>query len=181
MGKDTWYSIVRIWARSISHSHIPKLHRTNGPRTSPSSNSKVPVSSAYHRKGKRRKDFDLATDLWNNGEPHYLPGIQEGTWSKLLSASTISLPTRLHLTRQWMSVTMILLFGRLWAWIQRGEHRIDDELVFSNHRGYVFHDSRGIESGSVDELEILTEFIQRKCGEKSLGDKLHAIWFGHRI
>ncbi|KAI9446898.1 hypothetical protein BJY52DRAFT_1127835 [Lactarius psammicola] len=56
---------------------------------------------------------------------------------------------------------------------QRGEHTIDDELVFSNHRGYVFHDSRGIESGSKEELEILQEFIRRK----RLGSRLHAIWF----
>ncbi|KAF8266811.1 hypothetical protein EI94DRAFT_1583579 [Lactarius quietus] len=60
---------------------------------------------------------------------------------------------------------------------QRGEHKIDDELVFSNHPGYVFHDSMGIESGSAEELEILKEFIQRKCGEKKLRDRLHAIWF----
>ncbi|KAF8256608.1 hypothetical protein EI94DRAFT_1642372 [Lactarius quietus] len=62
--------------------------------------------------------------------------------------------------------------------LQRGEHRIDDALVFSNHRGYVFHDSMGIESGSTEELETLKGFIQRKCGEKRLRDKLHAIWFG---
>ncbi|KAF8259475.1 hypothetical protein EI94DRAFT_1615843, partial [Lactarius quietus] len=61
---------------------------------------------------------------------------------------------------------------------QRGEHLIDDELVFSNHEGYVFHDSKGIESGSVDELEILKDFIQRKCKERTLAEKLHAIWFG---
>ncbi|KAF8259859.1 hypothetical protein EI94DRAFT_1613770 [Lactarius quietus] len=60
----------------------------------------------------------------------------------------------------------------------RGEHEIDDELVFSNHRGYVFHDSRGIECGDTEELEILKAFIRRKCGEKRLRDKLHAIWFG---
>ena len=60
---------------------------------------------------------------------------------------------------------------------QRGEHTIDDELVFSNHTGYVFHDSRGIESGSTEELEILRGFIQRKCGEKRLRERLHAIWF----
>ncbi|KAF8256966.1 hypothetical protein EI94DRAFT_1819544 [Lactarius quietus] len=46
--------------------------------------------------------------------------------------------------------------------VNRGEHLIDDELVFSNHEGYVFHDSKGIESGSVEELEILKDFIQRK-------------------
>ena len=63
-------------------------------------------------------------------------------------------------------------------WCQRGEHNIDDELVFSNHTGYIFHDSRGIESGGIEELEILKEFIRRKCGETRLGRKLHAIWFG---
>ncbi|KAH9027816.1 hypothetical protein EDB85DRAFT_94069 [Lactarius pseudohatsudake] len=61
--------------------------------------------------------------------------------------------------------------------MDRGEHRIDDELVFSNHRGYVFHDSRGIESGSVGELDILRKFIQRKCGEGRLRDRIHAIWY----
>jgi hypothetical protein len=60
---------------------------------------------------------------------------------------------------------------------QRGEHTIDDELVFSNHTGYVFHDSRGIESGGTEELETLKEFIRRKCAEKQLRNKLHAIWF----
>ncbi|KAF8258554.1 hypothetical protein EI94DRAFT_1754288 [Lactarius quietus] len=61
--------------------------------------------------------------------------------------------------------------------VNRGEHKIDDTLVFSNHEGYVFHDSMGIESGSAKELETLKEFIQRKCGEKKLQDKLHAIWY----
>ncbi|KAF8262699.1 hypothetical protein EI94DRAFT_663842 [Lactarius quietus] len=61
--------------------------------------------------------------------------------------------------------------------VNRGEHKIDDELLFSNHLGYVFHDSMGIESGSTEELEILKEFIQRKCGEKQLRNRLHAIWY----
>ncbi|KAH9171583.1 hypothetical protein EDB89DRAFT_1852184 [Lactarius sanguifluus] len=60
---------------------------------------------------------------------------------------------------------------------QRGEHTIDDEIVFSNHTGYIFHDSRGVESGGTEELAILQEFIRRKCGERRLRDKLHAIWF----
>ncbi|KAH9015552.1 hypothetical protein EDB84DRAFT_1277245, partial [Lactarius hengduanensis] len=61
--------------------------------------------------------------------------------------------------------------------VNRGEHTIDDELVFSNHKGYVFHDSRGIESGSTEELGILQAFIRRKCGQRRLRDKLHAIWY----
>ncbi|KAH9032967.1 hypothetical protein EDB85DRAFT_1155203 [Lactarius pseudohatsudake] len=65
--------------------------------------------------------------------------------------------------------------------MDRGEHRIDDELVFSNHRGYVFHDSRGIESGSAGELDMLREFIQQKCGNRRLRDRLHAIWLDSRV
>ena len=61
---------------------------------------------------------------------------------------------------------------------QRGEHRIEDEIVFSNHDGYIFHDSRGFESGSADELKIVQNFVQQKSGEKRLANRLHAIWFG---
>ncbi|KAN0134552.1 hypothetical protein V8E53_007698 [Lactarius tabidus] len=61
--------------------------------------------------------------------------------------------------------------------MERGEHSIYDELVFSNHLGYVFHDSRGIESGSTKELRILQEFIRLKCKEKQLRRRLHAIWY----
>ena len=71
----------------------------------------------------------------------------------------------------------ILLFVCPLTSCQRSEHSIDDEIVFSNHTGYVFHDSRGIECGSAEELETLREFIRRKCAEKQLRNKLHAIWF----
>ncbi|KAH9025907.1 hypothetical protein EDB84DRAFT_1611636 [Lactarius hengduanensis] len=60
---------------------------------------------------------------------------------------------------------------------QRGEHTIDDDLTFSNNDSYVFHDSRGIESGSTEELSVLQEFIRRKCRETRLANRLHAIWF----
>jgi hypothetical protein len=61
--------------------------------------------------------------------------------------------------------------------MQRGLHDINDELIFSNHNGYIFHDSRGFEAGSKDELEIVQEFVKRKSQEKRLSDRLHAIWF----
>jgi hypothetical protein len=63
--------------------------------------------------------------------------------------------------------------------LQRGEHNIEDELVFANHRGYVFHDSRGFEAGSEDELNIVQDFVRRNMSEKRLKDRLHAIWFVH--
>jgi hypothetical protein len=61
--------------------------------------------------------------------------------------------------------------------MQRGEHEIDDELTFKNQPGYVFHDSRGFESGDENELKIVQEFVHRKSQEKQLYDRLHAIWF----
>ena len=60
--------------------------------------------------------------------------------------------------------------------VQRGEHNIEDELVFTNHDGYVFHDSRGFEIGDQRELNIVQDFIRRKTREKQLRDRLHAIW-----
>ncbi|KAI9429329.1 hypothetical protein H4582DRAFT_2151569 [Lactarius indigo] len=59
----------------------------------------------------------------------------------------------------------------------RGEHGIEDELVFSNHDNYIFHDSCGIEAGSNEELTIVQEFIRQRSGQSRLQDRLHAIWF----
>jgi hypothetical protein len=56
-------------------------------------------------------------------------------------------------------------------------HNIEDELIFTNHTGYLFHDSRGFEAGGQDELKIVQEFVRRKSRERRLKDRLHAIWF----
>jgi hypothetical protein len=61
--------------------------------------------------------------------------------------------------------------------LQRGQHNINDELTFTNHTGYIFHDSRGFEAGSEDELKTVQKFVKRKSQEKRLHDRLHAIWF----
>ena len=61
--------------------------------------------------------------------------------------------------------------------MQRGLHNIEDELAFSKHEGYVFHDSRGFEAGGEDELKIVQDFVRRKSQGKQLKDRLHAIWF----
>jgi len=61
--------------------------------------------------------------------------------------------------------------------IERGHHNIEDELIFTNHKGYVFHDSRGFEAGSEDELKTVQEFVTRKSQGRRLKDRLHAIWY----
>ncbi|KAN0141008.1 hypothetical protein V8E53_001452 [Lactarius tabidus] len=61
--------------------------------------------------------------------------------------------------------------------MDRGEHSIQDELVFSNHEGYIFHDSCGFEAGSEKELAIVQGFIREMSGKGRLPEKLHAIWY----
>ncbi len=86
---------------------------------------------------------------------------------------------RLNLTRPRRLVTRHVVCCRpLVTPNQRGEHDIDDELLFSNHKGYVFHDSRGIESGGIEEVKILRGFIQLKTCADRLESRVHAIWFG---
>jgi hypothetical protein len=61
--------------------------------------------------------------------------------------------------------------------VQRGEHNIEHELMFSSHDGYVFHDSRGFEGGSEDELKAVQDFVRQRSRERLLKSRLHAIWF----
>jgi hypothetical protein len=56
-------------------------------------------------------------------------------------------------------------------------HNINDEIIFTNHDGYIFHDSRGFEAGAEDELKIVQEFVRRKSQERQLQNRLHAIWY----
>jgi hypothetical protein len=61
--------------------------------------------------------------------------------------------------------------------MQRGEHNIEDEYTFTEHDGYVFHDSRGFEAGNEEELKIVQDFVRRRSQESKLNERLHAIWF----
>ena len=49
--------------------------------------------------------------------------------------------------------------------------------MFANHKGYIFHDSRGFEAGSDQELRIVQQFIRQRATQIKLKDRLHAIWF----
>jgi len=59
----------------------------------------------------------------------------------------------------------------------RGVHDIAKELVFSSNPGFVFHDSRGIEAGATNEMQIIQAFISKGATARSLNKKLHAIWY----
>ena len=61
--------------------------------------------------------------------------------------------------------------------MKRSLHNVEDEIIFANHKGYVFHDSRGFESGGENELKTVQAFVRRKSRERQLKNRLHAIWF----
>ncbi|KDQ13331.1 hypothetical protein BOTBODRAFT_33656 [Botryobasidium botryosum FD-172 SS1] len=59
----------------------------------------------------------------------------------------------------------------------RGEHNVEYSLEFPSNPSFVFHDSRGFESGATDELELVRKFIQDKATLGSMKNQLHAIWY----
>ena len=62
--------------------------------------------------------------------------------------------------------------------VQRGNHNIEDELIFRSNSHFVFHDSRGFESGSVKELDVVKAFVTDRATKMKLADRIHAIWWG---
>ena len=59
---------------------------------------------------------------------------------------------------------------------QRGEHDIEDEITYEGSN-FIFHDSRGFESGAKEEIEIVWDFIGKQSAATKLEDQLHAIWY----
>ncbi|KDQ12587.1 hypothetical protein BOTBODRAFT_412650 [Botryobasidium botryosum FD-172 SS1] len=59
----------------------------------------------------------------------------------------------------------------------RGLHNVEYSLVFSSNPAFIFHDSRGFESGVDDELELVRKFIQSRASLGSMKNQLHAIWY----
>jgi len=70
------------------------------------------------------------------------------------------------------------LFGDLnqTNFIQRGIHNIEDELIFRSNPGFIFHDSRGFEAGSVKELNLMKDFVTDRARTLKLEKRIHAIW-----
>ncbi|KAF8345167.1 hypothetical protein F5887DRAFT_1272241 [Amanita rubescens] len=58
----------------------------------------------------------------------------------------------------------------------RGMHDIEHQITYPGSN-FIFHDSRGFESGSTEELEIAWKFIEKKSAETELKNQLHAIWY----
>ncbi|KDQ53808.1 hypothetical protein JAAARDRAFT_136734 [Jaapia argillacea MUCL 33604] len=60
---------------------------------------------------------------------------------------------------------------------ERGEHNIENEMIFEANPGYIFHDSRGWEFGSSEEFKIVQDFIKQRGMERASQRQLHAIWY----
>ena len=61
-------------------------------------------------------------------------------------------------------------------YIQRGYHNIEDELVFQSTPGFIFHDSRGFETGAVKELNWMNDFVADRACTSKLEKRIHIIW-----
>ncbi|KAG5651664.1 hypothetical protein H0H81_007887, partial [Sphagnurus paluster] len=48
----------------------------------------------------------------------------------------------------------------------RGEHDINNELIFQSNPGFVFHDSCGFEVGAVDEVSLVKGFLESRLKEQ---------------
>jgi GTP-binding protein EngB required for normal cell division len=60
---------------------------------------------------------------------------------------------------------------------ERGIHDIENELIFRSNPQFIFHDSRGFESGSLDEILTVKSFIADRAQNRDLAKQLHAIWY----
>ncbi|KAG1744538.1 uncharacterized protein EDB91DRAFT_188335 [Suillus paluster] len=60
---------------------------------------------------------------------------------------------------------------------ERGEHDIENEMVFRSNPGFIFHDSRGFEAGGQSEFNTVKAFIADRSKRTSLKDRLHVIWY----
>ncbi|KAJ7104812.1 hypothetical protein C8R44DRAFT_807119 [Mycena epipterygia] len=60
---------------------------------------------------------------------------------------------------------------------ERGLHNVEDEIYFHSRPGFIFHDSRGVEAGSAEELSTVQQFVENRLSTMDLRNQLHAICF----
>ncbi|KAJ8584242.1 hypothetical protein M405DRAFT_866391 [Rhizopogon salebrosus TDB-379] len=60
--------------------------------------------------------------------------------------------------------------------VDRGDHDINNEVVFRSNPGFVFHDSRGFEAGGEEEFKMMKQFVSERASTRELDERVHAIW-----
>ncbi|KDQ53678.1 hypothetical protein JAAARDRAFT_197135 [Jaapia argillacea MUCL 33604] len=53
---------------------------------------------------------------------------------------------------------------------------IENELIPPENPRFILHDSQGLETGEVDNLNKIKDFVKRRMAEPKVQDRLHAIW-----
>ncbi|KAJ7434882.1 hypothetical protein B0H11DRAFT_1756810 [Mycena galericulata] len=61
--------------------------------------------------------------------------------------------------------------------LRRGLHNVEDEIHFAHKPGFIFHDSRGVEAGSGEELSVVQQFVEHRSSVDDSREQLHAIWY----
>ncbi|KIK50060.1 hypothetical protein GYMLUDRAFT_253307 [Collybiopsis luxurians FD-317 M1] len=59
----------------------------------------------------------------------------------------------------------------------RGTHDIHRSFAFASNPGFIFHDSPGFETGDVNQLKEVQQFIADHARATDVKDQIHAIWF----
>ncbi|KAL4064056.1 hypothetical protein V8B97DRAFT_1876300 [Scleroderma yunnanense] len=59
----------------------------------------------------------------------------------------------------------------------RGEHNIENELIFRSNPNFIFHDSCGFEAGSKDEFNKMKDFVLDRATTSHLNKRIHTIWY----
>ncbi|KAJ7779346.1 hypothetical protein DFH07DRAFT_950409 [Mycena maculata] len=57
--------------------------------------------------------------------------------------------------------------------MERGEHDIDNQMIFKSNPGFIFHDSRGFESGAIRETQKAKNFIKTRA----TSTRLDELWY----
>ncbi|OAX33043.1 hypothetical protein K503DRAFT_869807 [Rhizopogon vinicolor AM-OR11-026] len=60
--------------------------------------------------------------------------------------------------------------------VNRGNHNIENELVFGSNPDFIFHDSCGFEAGGEDEFKSMKKFVLERASTPQLKERIHAIW-----
>ncbi|KAF7985531.1 hypothetical protein HWV62_3765 [Athelia sp. TMB] len=50
-------------------------------------------------------------------------------------------------------------------------------MIFKSNAQFIFHDSRGFESGSEGETDTVKEFLKKRAETTELAQQLHAVWY----
>ncbi|KAL4072043.1 era-like GTP-binding protein [Scleroderma citrinum] len=65
----------------------------------------------------------------------------------------------------------------MWSTTRKGHVNIEDEIIFQSNPGFIFHDSRGFEAGSEDEVKLMKKFVAERAAALILEQRIHVIWY----